>query len=276
MPTAPGRERPPTPTAIALVTGASGGIGEELAKLLAADRATLVLAARSAARLHDVADDCRRLGALRVETVAVDLASADGVSTLVAAVRSAGLRIDVLVNNAGFGLAGPFEHTALGDELEMIRLNVVSLTHLTKAFLPDLRAAQPGPGRLLNVASTAAFQPGPYMAVYYATKAYVLSFSEALAEELRGENVTVTALCPGPTRTGFAARAGMRNSRLFRMGVVSDARRVARAGYRGMLRGRRVVVPGVLNQVLVQANRISPRALTARVTRALNRGRSPA
>jgi len=274
MPTAPGRERPPTPTAIALVTGASGGIGEELAKLLAADRATLVLAARSAARLHDVADDCRRLGALRVETVAVDLAAPDGVSTLVSAVRAAGLRIDVLVNNAGFGLAGPFEHTALGDELEMIQVNVAALADLTHRFLPGMIARKTG--GILNVASTAAFQPGPYMAVYYATKAYVLSFSEALAEELRGENVTVTALCPGPTRTGFAARAGMRNSRLFRMGVVSDARRVARAGYRGMLRGRRVVVPGVLNQVLVQANRISPRALTARVTRALNRGRSPA
>jgi uncharacterized protein len=266
--------RPDAP--VALVTGASGGIGEALARLFARDGHRLLLAARSVERLGRVAETCRTLGAPAVAVIPVDLARPEGAAQLLEAVRAARTRVDVLVNNAGYGLAGRFADTALATELEMIQLNVTTLTQLTKALLPDLLAAAAAGrrGGVLNVASTASFQPGPYMAVYYATKAYVLSFSEALAEELAGAGLHVTALCPGPTATGFAARADMTQSRLFRLGLVADVDDVAQAGYDGFRRGRRIVVPGLVNTLLVQANRFAPRRLSTRIVALLNAGRA--
>ncbi|HEU4698826.1 MAG TPA: SDR family oxidoreductase [Gemmatimonadales bacterium] len=258
-----------------LVTGASGGIGEALAERFARDGHRLVLAARGAGGLERVAGACRRLGAPAVRVVSVDLARPEGVTRLLAAVEATGWRVDVLVNNAGVGLAGPFAEAEPDAVLGLLQLNVVALTQLTRALLPGILAS--GRGGVLNVASTAAFQPGPYMAVYYASKAYVLSFSEALAAEVAaasaGRGVRVTALAPGPTHTGFAERAGVSQSRLFRLGLVADVAAVADAGYAGFRRGRRVVVPGLLNKVQVQALRLAPRRLVARVAAAMNRTR---
>lgn len=174
--------------------------------------------------------------------------------------------MDVLVNNAGFGTYGAFAETDLGTELEMLQLNIATLTHLTKLFLEKMLAE--GNGKILNVASTAAFQPGPLMAVYYASKAYVLSFSEALANELRGTGVSVTALCPGPTRTGFQRRAGMGASRLFDWGVM-DAPTVATIGYRGLMRERPLIIPGLKNKLLGFSVRLAPRRLVPAVVRVL-------
>ena len=181
------------------------------------------------------------------------------------ALEEGGLSVDVLVNDAGFGVYGPFAETAIGKELEMIQVNVMALTHLTKLLLAGMRARRAG--RILNVASTAAFQPGPLMAVYYASKAYVLSFTEALANELAGSGVTVTALCPGPTITEFQKHAGVAQTRLFRSMLVMNASEVARAGYEGMLRGKRLVIPGVGNRLLVQALRVSPRSFVTAAAR---------
>jgi len=177
----------------------------------------------------------------------------------------------VLVNNAGFGLRGAFVVIDLRQQLKMIQVNVTALTHLTGLLLPGMLARRRG--RVLNVASTAAFQPGPLMAVYYATKAYVLSFSEALANETSGSGVSVTALCPGPTETDFRRRAGMENTRLFRAGVM-DAAAVARIGYQGMKRGARVVVPGWRNKLLAQSVRFASRAMTAQIARSLQETQS--
>ncbi|HXE56710.1 MAG TPA: SDR family oxidoreductase [Gemmatimonadales bacterium] len=259
---------------LAVVTGASGGIGYELARLLAAADHDLVLVARSAGRLDAVATELGRSGG-SVRPVAADLARPEGVSRLLDALPERGARVDVLVNNAGFGAAGPFAALELEAALEMIRLNVEALTHLTRAVLPGMLSRRRG--RILNVASTAAFQPGPYMAVYYATKAYVLSFSEAIAEELRQSGVSVTALCPGPTLTGFQARAGIDAERLVRGRVAQDAASVARAGFEGMMAGRRVVVPGALNRIHAAGVRLLPRSFVTTLAALLNRGarRSP-
>jgi short-subunit dehydrogenase len=179
------------------------------------------------------------------------------------------IEVEALINNAGFGSLGPFQETPVDLQLEMLRLNVVALTHLTHLFLAPMLARRRG--RILNVASTAGLQPGPYMAVYYASKAYVLSFSEALAVELRGTGVTSTALLPGPTRTEFQSRASMGDSRLIRFGM-ADARSVSEAGYRGMEAGKAVVIPGVTNKLGSLLVRVSPRAAVRQVVSWLNRG----
>jgi len=198
----------------ALVTGASSGIGLELARLFAAGGYGLVLVARSGGKLEELANELRNRHGVDVRVMAIDLARPESSEELVRELEQAGVAVDVLVNNAGFATFGPFAETHLRAELEELQLNVVTLTHLTKKLLPGMLARRRG--GVLNVASTAAFQPGPLMAVYYASKAYVLSFTEALAEELRGTGVTISALCPGPTVTGFQKRAAMEDSGLFR------------------------------------------------------------
>lgn len=250
-----------------LITGASGGIGYELAKLFAQDRVRLVLVARNGDKLASVAQELRSLGAPRVEAIVADLARAEAVPALRQELGTRHLDIDVLVNNAGHGQSGSFATTDQATELGMIQLNVGALTALTKGMLPGMLAR--GRGRILNVASTAGFQPGPFAAVYSATKAFVLSFSEALAEELAGTGVTVTTLAPGPTATGFAARANMQRSRLFRPGTTMTAQQVATAGYTGLKRGRRLIVPGLLNKIQLQSLRISPRPWVVKIARAL-------
>src|SRR5882724_11077920 len=199
-------------TKTALITGASGGIGYDLAKLFARDGYGLVLVARNKQKLDENAPELRKLGSPWVINYATDLAELEAPEELFAYTERASIQVDVLVNNAGYGVHGAFSKTNLDDELEMMQLNMVALTHLTKLYLPQMIARRQG--KIMQVASTAAFQSGPFMAVYFASKAYVLSFSEALYEELRGTGVTVTALCPGPTKTGFADRAGMRSTKL--------------------------------------------------------------
>ncbi len=250
----------------ALVTGASSGIGLELCRLFAADGYDLVLVSRDAKKLKEVAADLRMRFSVSVSVFPTDLSKPGSSARVAAFLKSRKIALDVLVNNAGFGLNGAFEKTDLTRELDMIQLNVTALVDLTKRLLPGLIARR---GKILNVASTAAFQPGPYMAVYYASKAFVLSFSEALHEELSG-NVTVTALCPGPTRTGFTKAAKMGRTPLFDSAWVMDAQKVAKAGYSGLKRGKAVVVPGVLNRLLAESIRFTPRRVVRKLVKQLH------
>jgi short-subunit dehydrogenase len=249
----------------ALVTGASSGIGLDLAKRFAAEGFDVVLVARSQGKLEEVRAGIEGEHKVRAHVVAGDLAQPRAAETLVAELERRGLEIDALVNNAGYALYGAFAETDLADELAMIQVNVVALTHLTKLLVRKMVARRSG--YILNLASTAAFQPGPLMSVYYATKAYVLSFSEALANELDGTGVTVTALCPGPTRTGFQARAQMEESKLVRGKEIMSAEEVARAGFEGLMKGKTVVIPGVGNKMLAQAVRFLPRKTVTRLVR---------
>jgi len=250
----------------ALITGASSGIGLELARLFAADKWDVALVARSEGKLQELATELQSAHGIQARVVAADLAKPDAPATIISALHD--IEIDALVNNAGFGLGGEFAKTDLNAELEMIQVNVTALTHLTKLVLPAMIARRRG--AILNVASTASFQPGPLMAVYYATKAYVLSFSEAIADELRNSGVTVTALCPGPTETGFASAANMESATLFKMMRPADAKSVARAGYDAMKSGKRIVIPGAKNKLLTQSIRVSPRRLVTTIVRKMN------
>jgi short-subunit dehydrogenase len=256
-----------TPTV--LITGASSGIGRELARLFARDGFALVLVSRSADRLAPVVGELRDAHGASVTTIPADLGKPEDIERLLSTLAASDIRVDVLVNNAGFGGAGRFSGTALDQELDMIALNVGAVVTLTKRLLPTMLENRRG--RILNVASTAAFQPGPFQAVYFATKAFVLSFSEAIAEELRDTGVTVTTLCPGPTETACAARAGFRSSPM--MGARMDARSVAEVAYTAALRGERVVVPGVVNKMHAQAVRLTPRRLLARLAGAAQQKR---
>jgi uncharacterized protein len=253
-------------TSTALITGASSGIGESLARQLAAHGAHLILVARTEDRLHALAAELGARYRVQVHVLPADLNWPGAAAELHAAVQARGLNVDILVNNAGLGGYGEFS-TQPSDEIDrMIAVNISALTGLTRAFLPDMLAR--GRGRVLNVASTAAFQPGPLMAVYYATKAYVLSFSEAVAEEVAGSGVSVTALCPGPVQTGFQAVSRLGESDLLsgpaRL-VILSADEVARQGVRGLLVGQRVVVAGRLNRVQTLLPRLLPRAVVTRL-----------
>jgi short-subunit dehydrogenase len=255
----------------ALVTGASGGIGEEFAKLLASKGRDLVLVARSGDKLARLAESLASAHQIRAQGLPIDLSITSSPAQVHAFVESKTQSVDILVNNAGFGTFGPFAESDLELELAQIQLNVTTLTHLTRLLLPAM--VRRGKGRILNVASTAAFQPGPMMAVYYATKAYVLSFSEALANELRGTGVTSTCLCPGPTSTGFNVRANLgHGGMLSKKSVMMDAATVARRGYDGMMKGRRLVIPGLLNKVLAHSTRMGTRGLSASVVRRIMDG----
>jgi len=250
----------------ALITGASSGIGLDLACLMAPDF-DLIITARNKAKLEQIAQNLQSKNGNHVHVIPADLADSKAPELLFAEIKRRGLPVDILVNNAGFGAYGPFTETNLQDELAMIQVNITALTHLTKLVLPEMKARKRG--RILNVASTAGFQPGPLMAVYYATKAYVISFSEAIANELKGSGISVSCLCPGATATEFAARAGMEKSRLFKLGAM-QSRNVARAGYLKLLLGRSgLVIPGVINKLMVQSLRISPRRLVTAIARRL-------
>ena len=255
----------------ALVTGASGGIGEELARLFAADGHDLVLLARSRDKLARLSEELEGKHGIAACVVVSDLARPEAPQEIFEELTAGGVTVDALVNNAGFGSYGLFAETDLKQELEMLQVNVVALTHLTKLFLPAMLARRRG--YVMNVASTAAFQPGPLMAVYYASKAYVLSFSEALSNECEGTGVRVSALCPGPTETGFVAAAGMGDSKLFDRAVM-DARTVAEAGYRGLLDGKAVVIPGFRNNLLARSIGFFPRGLVTKVVRGIQEKRA--
>jgi uncharacterized protein len=255
----------------ALVTGATSGIGLELATLLARDGHDVALVARTKDRLEVVARGLTEEFGVRSTPLPADLSRPEAPAEIFRELEARAISIDVLVNDAGFGVHGRFSATPLERDLGMIQVNVAALTELVQRALPGMLGRRRG--RILNLASTAAFQPGPLMAVYYATKAYVLSFSEALANELSGTGVTVTALCPGPTITEFQKTAGVEKTALFTGPLVMDAAAVARAGYRGMLRGQRLVIPGIANNVLVQALRVSPRRLATAIIRRIQETR---
>jgi uncharacterized protein len=254
---------------IALITGASTGIGSALSRCFAADRYHLVLVARQEQRLQQVADELHRDFGVTAKVLVTDLSRPEAPQLIFDTVRKELLHVECLVNNAGIGLGGKFAETDLMVELSMMQLNMMALVHLTKLFLPDMLARRSG--RIMNVASTAAFQPGPLMAVYYATKSFVLSFSEAIANELSGTGVTVTALCPGPTESEFQKRAHIENTRLIKsklMGWMNSAA-AAKIGYAGFMSGKRLVIPGLLNKIGVQSTRVSPRAFTTQIVRML-------
>ena len=248
----------------ALITGASSGIGLELARLCAADGYRPILVARRLPELRKAADALSRDFGVEASVLTADLAQPDAPEAIL---RQAGGTPDILINNAGFGLRGPFAETDWDAEARMIQVNIAALAHLTKLFLPGMMARRSG--RILNVASTAAFVPGPFMAVYYATKAFVVSFSHAVANEIQGTGVTLTVLCPGPTRTAFGEVAGMDGTPLFH-GPVMDAAAVAQEGYRAMLAGKAEIIAGGRNRRMILGTRIAPRTLLARLTRRLN------
>jgi short-subunit dehydrogenase len=272
----------------ALITGASSGIGRALAQQFASHGYDIVLVARNGRALEDVRQALsagsgperhsevpaagssrapQKGRAMNVHVLTIDLSQAGSAQDLVEQLRTSNIQVDVLVNNAGVGMQGEFAELPLDRQIEMIHLNVVSLTELTRLLLPGMLARRSG--GVLNVASTAAFQPGPLMSVYYATKAYVLSFTEGIAEEAAGSGVKVTCLCPGPTETQFATRAGMTASNLFK-GVVMGVEQVAREGFEGWNAGKVVVIPGFGNRRGAMIVRFAPRAFVRRIVKRLN------
>lgn len=251
---------------LALVTGASAGIGEALAREIAQDGYSLLLVARREDRLEALKSTLPGPGTHR--TLALDVTAPGALDTLEAAVADIGAgAVDLLVNNAGFGRSGPFLEAPREAQLGMVDLNIRALVDLTHRFLPGMVAA--GSGGVLNVASTAAYQPGPYMAVYYASKAFVLSFSEALWEECRGTGVTISALCPGPTHSEFGAIAGMEKNRIFRYAKRMTSEEVARQGWAGHKKRRRVTVTGAQNKFTAAAGRVAPRAMLLPIVKRL-------
>jgi hypothetical protein len=226
-----------------------------------------VLVARNRTALRELANELQSRYNAEVWISPKDLAHPAAPLELYQELQESGVVLDVLVNNAGFGGEGPFLNTDWSAEAEMLQVNIVALTHLTKLFLPQIRARE---GKLLNVASTAAFLPGPFMAVYYASKAYVLHFTEAIAEELSGSKTTVTCLCPGPVKTNFQKRAGIADSNLLHGPLLVEVQEVARIAYDGMKKGKRVVIPGWKNRAVVESLRLSPRRVTPKVVRRLH------
>ncbi|MBU0904762.1 MAG: SDR family oxidoreductase [Firmicutes bacterium] len=244
----------------ALITGATSGLGYEFVQLLAKEQYNLIVVARNEEKLLSIKSE---FPLLNVTTIPMDLSKPGSVRKLVEEIQEKELQVDVLINNAGFGLLGKFDELNVEKQLEMIQLNISALTELTHAFLPQMKKQKFG--QIMNVASTAAFQPGPMMAVYYATKAYVLSFSEALVEELAGTGVTVTTLCPGATKTNFGSVANVEKTKMFSKAM--DATTVAALGYNGMKNGKRVVITGGSNKIGATAAKFLPRSTAAKIAK---------
>jgi short-subunit dehydrogenase len=251
--------------ATALITGASNGIGLELAKIHASKGDDLVLVARNKQKLEELKSELESAYKVKVYTIGKDLSLPNAAKDVYDETTRQHISIDYLINNAGFGDFGMFAETDWNKELQMINLNITALTHFTKLYLQDMVKRRSG--RIMNVASTAAFQPGPTMAVYFATKAYVLSFSEAVNNEVSDKGLTVTALCPGPTESGFQAAAALEDSKLFKGKNIPTSKTVAEFGYRAMMSGKTVAIHGLVNSILANFVRIMPRALVVKVTR---------
>ena len=254
-----------------LITGASAGLGEGFARALAAEKRDLILTARRTDRLEALAAELRGAHGNTVNVFAADLADGNAPTKLIGDIHAAGLSIDTLINNAGFGGRGAFADMPIGPQLGQIDVNCRALVALSHAVLPAMIAARRG--SILNVASTAAFQPGPWMAVYYATKAFVLSFTEALHEEVKAKGVHVAALCPGPTRTEFADVAGMGDSELFKR-FASPPDAVVRDGLKALAANRAVKVSGAMNAAMAGSIRFTPRGLARRIAGSLQKARS--
>ena len=249
----------------ALITGASSGIGFELAHIFASNGDNLVLVARSKDKLEVLKLDLEKKYDISVYNIAKDLTDITSTKLIFDEIQTQKIRIDYLINNAGFGDFGVFAECNWEKQLEMIQLNVIALTSLTRLLLPDMVKRKYG--KIMNVASTAAFQPGPTMSVYFATKAFVLSFSEAIANELKDTGVTVTILCPGATATGFKAAAALEDSNLFKGNQIASSRDVAAFGYKKMMAGKIVAIHGLINNILVQSVRFAPRNIVASIAR---------
>ncbi len=253
-------------TQYALITGASSGIGLEFAHIAASNQLNLILVARSAEKLMQLRTELESLYPIKVLAVGCDLAQPDAAEKVTTLLHSRNLIPDILINNAGFGLYGPFDQTGADAEADMMQVNMVALTELTKAIYQQMHKR--GSGRILNVASVAGFMPGPLMAVYYATKAYVLSFSEALANEAKGSGVSVTVLCPGPTTTNFEVNASADHSKLFkRFGKLPTGKQVAEYGWKSMMKGKTIAIHGWKNRWMIFLIRLSPRKLVANMVR---------
>jgi short-subunit dehydrogenase len=253
-------------TKTALITGASSGIGYELAKQFAKNKCNVVLVARNETKLHELAHELSQTYKTTCVVIAKDLSDYKSAKELYSYCIHKNIDIDYLVNNAGFGDYGFFHESNWHKQEDMINLNVTTLTYLTHLFLPEMIKRQYG--KILNLASVAAFQPGPLMSVYYATKAYVLSFSEALSNELEDKNITVTALCPGPTESDFVNKAALTDSKLFkRFGKLPSSAEVAEYGYRSMMNGDVVAIHGLMNKIIANSIRFTPRALVRKAVR---------
>lgn len=250
-----------------LITGASSGIGRELARCFAAEGSRLVLTARNTEALESLADELRRAHNLEASVLTADLSRPETPERIFKELQGRGITVDVLVNNAGFGAWGRFAELPLQRQLEMVQVNLTTLTHLTGLFLPGM--VQRRRGGILNVGSVAGFVPGPGMAVYYATKAFVLSFTEALAEELAGTNVIATALCPGPTATNFGKVAQADKARMIRLARMT-AEAVAVRGLRSFRRKQVVTVPGLQNRLLISFSRFAPRTAVRKIAAKFN------
>jgi short-subunit dehydrogenase len=249
----------------ALISGASSGIGYELARIMGASGHDLVLVARSTSRLMEIKKELETKFKILVHVIGKDLSLEHAPAEIAAELSAQNMTIDILVNNAGFGGFGEFWESDWKKEKEMIDLNIRSLTEMTKLFLPGMVKRKNG--KVMNLGSTASFQPGPLMAVYYASKAYVLSFSEAIAEELRGTGVTVTCLCPGPTTSGFQAAASIEDSKLVKGKKLPSSKQVAEYGYKAMMKGKVVAIEGFMNRGLAGSVRFSPRWMVRRTVK---------
>jgi len=249
----------------ALITGASSGLGKEFARIHASKGDNVVLIARSKEKLETLKVELEKLYGVSVYVIVKDLSEQYAPKAVYNELKVQNIQVDYLINNAGFGDFGLFAETDWIKQLEMINLNIMCLTYLTRLFLPEMIKNKFG--KILNLASTAAFQPGPTMSVYFATKAYVLSFSEAIANELKGTGVTVTVLCPGATETGFQAAAALDKSKLFKGNNIATPKEVAEFGYSRMMEGKTVAIHGLVNNLMAQSVRFAPRNIVTTVAR---------
>jgi short-subunit dehydrogenase len=252
----------------ALITGASSGIGYELSKVFAKNGYNLVLVSRNTEKLKTISGEIQKQHDVQVKVISKDLGKSTAPQELYDEVTADGIHIDVLVNNAGIGTYGKFVETGTEQQMDLIQLNITSFTLLCRLFGADM--VKRGSGGILNVASTAAFQAGPLMSTYYASKAYVLLFSEAIKNELKPDNVTVTVLCPGPTQTEFFKRNDMIGTGLERSPHIMSAARVAEIGFSGLLKGKTIVIPGLINKVLAFSVRLVPRRIATAIAFSLN------
>ena len=251
--------------ATALITGASNGIGLELAKIHASKGGDLVLVARNKSKLDELKHELETKFNIKVYTIGKDLSAANAAKEVYDETSKQQIKIEYLINNAGFGDFGFFTETDWNKESQMINLNITTLTQFTKLYLQDMLKRKSG--KIMNVASTAAFQSGPTMAVYYATKAYVLSFSEAVDNEVRDQGISITALCPGATESGFQAAASMEESNLVKGRKLPGSKEVAEYGYAAMLKGKTVAIHGFMNWIMANSVRFIPRSIVVKVTR---------
>jgi short-subunit dehydrogenase len=251
-----------------LITGASSGLGYEFAKLFAKNGYDLVLIARDKKRLSEVGNEISNQYHSEVIVIDKDLSNPQAAEEIYQFLHQKNIVIDILINNAGFATHGKFIELSLENEVAEMNLNMVTLTILTKLFLTDM--VKRDSGKILNVASTAAYFPGPFMAVYYASKSYVLLFSEGLSEELKGTGVTISTLCPGPTKTNFSQRANVKNTLLFK-GNVMNAEDVVTIGFAGLIKGKRVIIPGFLNNLQATLAPFTPRTLLLKIAATFNR-----